>query len=157
MASIVPIVCDIESEYGSVKNADLFDKRLVAIRKHFNHGVDPISKENIDIDIDIAQRMLDSQMDKDEIAKFLNIPEYKLQRFIVNGYLNDEIWSRRHVIHKKRYKARYKFYKNGEYITSGTLEDISKLTHISSDSLYYYRTKQYKLRRHTIRYRLVEL
>jgi hypothetical protein len=50
MTSIVPIVCDIESDYGSVKNADLFDERLVAIRKRFNHGIDPIVKSEIGID-----------------------------------------------------------------------------------------------------------
>jgi len=156
MTSIVPIVCDIEQEFGSVKNADMFDKRLVLIRKRFNHGVDPIVREKIDIDTDIAQRMLDLKMDKEDIAKFLGIPKYKLQKYITNGYLSDDIWKQR-AVRRGPSKVKYKFYKNGDYVTTGTYTEISDLTKITVASLRYYRTKAYKMRRHTIRYRLVEL
>lgn len=73
MTSIVPIVCDIEAQYGSVIKADLFDPRLVFIRKRFNNGIDPIQEKKLDIDIEVAQRLLDSKMTKEKIAKALGI------------------------------------------------------------------------------------
>lgn len=155
MTSIVPTVCEIESEYGSVIKADLFDPRLVMIRKRFNNGIDPIQEKKLDIDIGVAQRLLDSKMTKEKIAKVFGIKENELQRYIFNGYLNDDIGKRKHD--KRRRKARFQLYKNGDYIMEGTYEEIAEATHISRASLAYYRSEKYKSRRHTTRYRLVPI
>jgi hypothetical protein len=153
MVSIVPIVCDIESDYGSVKNADLFDKRLVEIRKRFNHGIDPIVKSELGIDIEVAQRLLDSDMTKSKVAEMLGIKEYQLNRYIINGYLTYG----NHRGKSTAKKSRFQFYKNGDYVVSGTYSEISEITNISIASLRYYRTSKYKQRHHTARYRLVPI
>ena len=153
MTSIVPIVCDIESDYGSVKNADLFDERLVAIRKRFNNGVDPIVKSELGIDIEVAQRLLDADMTKAKTAEMLGIKEYQLNRYIINGYLT----YKNHKGTSTAKKRRFQFYKNGDYIVSGTYSEISEITDISIASLRYYRTSKYKQRHHTDRYRLVPI
>lgn len=153
MASIVPIVCDIESDYGSVKNADLFDKRLVEIRKRFNHGIDPIVKSELGIDIEVAQRLLDSKMTKSKVAEMLGIKEYQLNRYIINGYLTYE----NHRGKSTAKKSRFQLYKNGDYVVSGTYSEISETTGISANSLRYYRSNKYKQRHHTVRYRMVPI
>lgn len=155
MTSIVPIVGEIEAEYGSVNDADLFDPRLVFIRKRFNNGIDPIQEKNLGIDIGVAQRLLDSKMTKEKIAKVLGIKENELQRYIFNGYLSDDVWKRNRD--KRTHKARFQLYKNGDYIMEGTYEEIAEATHISRASLAYYRSEKYKLRNHTTKYRLVPI
>lgn len=157
MTSIVPIVCEIEAEYGSVKEANLFDPRLVFIRRRFNGGIDPLKKRELGIDINAAQRMLDSKMDKQDIADSLGIKIYRFQRYIADGYLSDKAWRSSKDGRKKVSRQHFNFYKNGEFIMQGTYDDISARTNISRASLVYYRSKKYKERTHVDRYRLVKI
>lgn len=69
--------------------------------------------------------------------------------------MSDDVWKRNRD--KRTHKARFQLYKNGDYIMEGTYDEIAEATHISRESLVYYRSAKYKSRRHTTRYRLVPI
>ena len=154
--SVIKMVQAIEADYGTVLKCPINDSRLVAIRKVLNDGVDPIEKRSpIGIDLKVAQRLLNSKLTKQEIADILGIKEYRLQRYINDGYLDDTI---RHTFDDKRKKrSKYRMFKNGDYIGVGTIKELAELTHKAAQAIRYYNTEKYKHRRHTVRYRLVKV
>ena len=156
--SVVSVVLDIEAEYGTVLKCPINDNRLVAIRKFLNDGNDPIEKRSpLGIDLKVAQKLLNSKLTKQEIADILGIKKYRLQRYINDGYLDDAIWHTFDDKRKKRRNSKYRMFKNGAYIGVGTFEELAELTHKTPQTISYYHTEKYKLRKHTDRFRLVKV
>lgn len=156
--SVVSAVLDIEAEYGTVLKCPINDSRLVAIRKFLNDGNDPIEKRSpLGIDLKVAQKLLNSKLTKQEIADILGIKKYRLQRYINDGYLDDAIWHTFDDKRKKRRNSKYRMFKNGDYIGVGTFEELAELTHKTVQTISYYHTEKYKLRKHTDRFRLVKV
>ncbi len=156
--SVVNTVLDIESEYGTVLKCPINDSRLVAIRKFLNDGDDPIeNRPPVGIDLEVAQRLLNTKMTKQEVADVLGIKEYRLQRYIGDGYLDDTNWHSYQGERRKKKLPRYRMFKNGEYIGIGTIKELAALTSKTVQAVSYYHTEKYKHRRHTVRYRLVKV
>ena len=156
--AVISTVLDIEAEYGTVLKCPIDDSRLVAIRKFLNDGVDPVkNRPSVGIDLEVAQRLLNSKMTKQEVADVLGIKEYRLQRYIGDGYLDDGEWHSHDQERRKKKLPRYRMFKNGEYIGIGTIKELAALTNKTVQAVSYYHTEKYKHRRHTVRYRLVEV
>ena len=81
--AVVNTVLDIKAEYGTVLKCPINDSRLVAIRKFLNDGDDPIeNRPPVGIDLEVAQRLLNTKMTKQEVADVLGIKEYRREEII---------------------------------------------------------------------------
>jgi len=153
MTSIVPIIHEVEDDYRkswadkdrnavpSITDAPPFDKRLVMIRKHFNHGVDNLAEKVAGVNVKRIQKQIDNGMSLNDISVKEDIATHSLNYFISMGVLHGKLDFK--PVKRNTKRIIYKLFKNDIEICIGSKREISELTNISISQLNWLMTKRY--------------
>ena len=134
----INVVCKLESEYGSVLNIPDDNPVLVKIQRYWKSHPEKITYESYeDLDVGRIQRMLDKGYPKSYIGQVLDIPPEVINARIVNGKLSDDKWKHNKLRLKHNYV--YAMYRNNSFISNGTIEELTKKTGKTIETLKHFR------------------
>jgi len=144
MPTIIELVHSIEHDYGSLHNAPDNDSRFKLTQKMLKPE-NGISK----IDLNVAQRLLDSGITKTELGNELEISKDELRGLINSGKLDDSLWQA-----KTKRAYRYRYYLDSDLLATGTVNQISVLTDRTVNQIIHCNTSVYTKFAHKHTYRL---
>jgi len=144
MPTIIELVHSIEHDYGSLHNAPDDDERLKLTQKMLK------AKNYIDnVDLKLAQQLLDSGITKTEISNQLEITKDELRGLTNSDKLDDSLWQA-----KTKRAYRYRYYLDSDLLATGTVNQISVLTNRTVNQIIHYNTSVYTKFAHKHMYRL---